>query len=214
MFVKWSIRVAIILIFLVAILLLWDFAKKKIFSSEPPQPIITHNITIDQIEAMGKLELVKYKFRDVLEYKVGNSSWYGTGSKILVIISGEAVGCIDLTKIKKEDIIEDSTKLYIKLPPPELCYSKVNHQESKTYDVESGIFGKFNDKSSEALENAYKEAEKKIKELALEANILEQTKKNAELILKPTLEQISKKKVVFKYDLENIKIEKEIKPLK
>lgn len=214
MFIKWSIRVAVILIFLVAIVLLWDFAKKKIFGSEPPQPIITHNITIDQIEAMGKLELVKYKFRDVLEYKVGNSSWYGTGSKILVIISGEAVGCIDLTKIKKEDIFEDSTKLYIKLPPPELCYSKVNHQESKTYDIESGLFGKFNDKSSQALENAYKEAEKKIKELALEANILDQTKKNAELILKPTLEQIAKKKVVFKYDLESIKIEKEIKTLK
>lgn len=215
MFVKWSIRVAIILIFLVTLVLLWDFAKKKIFGfGEPPQPIITHNITIDQIEAMGKLELVKYKFRDVLEYKVGNSSWYSSGSKVLVIISGEAVGCIDLTKIKKEDIVEDSTKLYIKLPPPELCYSKVNHQESKTYDIETGIFGKFNDKSSKVLEDAYKEAENKIKELALQANILEQTKKNAELILKPTLEQIAKKKVIFKYDLGGIKIEKETKPLK
>jgi len=215
MFVKWSIRVAVVLILLVAAVLLWEYIKNKIFGSgEPATPIVTHNVTLEQIEAMGKLELVKYKFRDVLEYKVGNTSWYGSGSKVLVIISGEAVGCIDLTKIKKEHIIEDSTTIYVQLPQPELCYSKVNHQESKTYDTESGIFGKFNDQSSKALENAYKEAEIKIKELALGADILGQTKKNAELVLKPTLEQIAKKKVVFKYDFGGTKIEKETKPLK
>jgi hypothetical protein len=207
MFVKWAIRVAISLLLLLAAILLWEFMKKKIFGSgEPPKPIITHNTTLEQIEAMGKLELVKYKFKDVLEYEVKKSWYRGGDSKAILLISGEAVGCIDLAKVKKDNIVEKDSVLYIQLPKPELCYAKVNHQDSKLYDMSSGIFSRSDGK---IVSDAYKVAENQIEKAALESNILEQTQKNAELILKPTFEQIAKKKVVFKYDLGGIKLEKE-----
>ncbi|MDX1903051.1 MAG: DUF4230 domain-containing protein [Thermonemataceae bacterium] len=210
MFLKWTLRVAVTLVLIVAAILVWDFAKKKILGFDtPPPPVITHNTTLEQIEAMGKLELVKYKFKDILEYEVKKSWW--RDSKAVLIISGEAVGCIDLSKIKPENIIEKDSVVLIELPKPELCYVKVNHQESKLYDMESGVFGSGEGK---IVSDAYKAAEEQIQKTALESNILEQTKKNAELILKPTLEQIAKKKVIFRYDLSKTKIEKENKRLK
>jgi hypothetical protein len=51
------------------------------------------------------------------------------------------------------------------------------------------------------LDQAYRKAEEQILKTALDSDILEQTKKNAELILNPLLENISSKKVVIKYPL-------------
>jgi hypothetical protein len=51
------------------------------------------------------------------------------------------------------------------------------------------------------INEAYTRAEAKIKQSALEMGILEQTKKNAELVLKPLLESISGKKVVLQFEM-------------
>jgi hypothetical protein len=205
MFIKWIVRLSIVLLSIVVAILFWELAKRQFFGSNEPKVEVKHNLSLEQVEAIGKLELVKYKFKDILEYTV-KRPWYIGDSKALIIISGEAVGCIDLRKIKPEHIVEKDSVVFVQLPQPELCYTKVNHQESRLYEVETGIFS--NDAGS-IVSKSYKEAEKQIEKTALESNILEQTKINAELILKPTLERIARKKVVFKYDLANVKIERE-----
>jgi len=205
MFIKWIVRISIILLSIVVAILFWELAKRQFFGEREPKVEVKHNLSLEQIESIGKLELVKYKFKDILEYTV-KRPWYIGDSKALIIVSGEAVGCIDLRKIKPEHIVEKDSVVFIQLPKPELCYTKVNHQESRLYEVETGIFS--NDAGS-IVSKSYKEAEKQIEKTALESNILEQTKINAELILKPMLERIARKKVVFKYDLASTKIEKE-----
>jgi hypothetical protein len=205
MFIKWIIRMAIALVGLVAAILAWEFAKKQIFGSNEPKVSVSHNTTLEQIEAIGKLELVKFKFKDILEYKV-KKPWYSPDSKAIIIISGESVGCIDLAKIKPEHIVEKDSIVFVQLPQPELCYTKINHQETRLYEVSTGIFSR---DEGRIVSETYKEAEKQLERTALASNILEQTKTNAELVLKPTLERIARKKVVFKYDLAGTKIEKE-----
>ena len=205
MFIKWTIRVALALIGIVSAILVWEFAKKQIFGSNEAKVTVNHNTTLEQIESMGKLELVKFKFKDILEYKV-KKPWYTSDSKAIIIISGESVGCIDLAKIKAEHIIEKDSVMFVQLPKPELCYTKINHQETRLYEVSTGVFSRDEGK---IVSETYKEAEKQLERTALASNILEQTKTNAELVLKPTFERIARKKVVFKYDLAGVKIEKE-----
>lgn len=188
-----AINIGIIVFFVIAAsFLVWQLSTMGIFNMGKPVAVISnHNIVLEKMEELGKLELVKYKFKDVLEHTI-EYDWY-PDSKAVLIISGEAVGCIDLKKIKKEDI--DQTRkdsIYIRLPEPELCYYKINHDQSRVYDSKHG----FND-AAKLMGEAYKEAEKKMKTVALETGILEQTKKNAEVMLKPLFEGISKKKVFF-----------------
>lgn len=212
MFIKWAIKIGTaILLFLVGVLF-WHFIKDSIFgkNDKSKKEIIKYQVVLKQIEALGKLELVRYTFKDILEYKI-NRPWYkGGDSKTLLIVAGEAVGCIDLTKIKREHIFEKDSVMIIQLPQPELCYVKVNHQDSRVYEVKTG-FMTFDE--AQIIETAYKEAEKQVAKTAVQSNIMEQTQKNAELILKPTLEQIVRKKVVFHYDLTGVKIETEAKPI-
>lgn len=210
MFIKWITRIAIVFLGVAAAILSWELIKRQIFASKEPQVSVNHQTTLEQIEAIGKLELVKFKFKDILEYKV-KKPWYSPDSKAILIISGESVGCIDLSKITEKHIVEKDSVIFVQLPAPELCYTKINHQETRLYEVSTGIFS--NDEGK-IVSETYKEAERQLERIALSSNILEQTKINAELILKPTLERIARKKVVFKYDLTRIKINKETKKVK
>jgi hypothetical protein len=177
----------------IAIFVLAQFVNLGFFNIGREAAIVSnHNVVLERIEALGKLELVKYKFRDVLEHKI-EYDWY-PDSKALLIISGEAVGCIDLKKVKATDILDRKDTLYIRLPAPELCYYKINHNESQVYSSSHG----FND-GAKLLGGAYKEAEKQMKRTALQTNIMEQTRKNGEQLLRPLFEQLAKKKVVFTY---------------
>lgn len=156
--------------------------------------ISNHDIVLEKIEKMGKLQLVKYKFRDVLEQKIEYDWW--PDSKAILIVSGEATGCLDLEKIKSEDIVEQGDSIYIRLPEPEICDSKVNHEETRVYDTQSYSFDE-----AKLIDRAYKAAEQQIAETARKSNILEQAKNNGELVLRPIFEQISRKKVIFTYAL-------------
>lgn len=172
------------------------------FNSEPSAIISNHDIVLEKIEELGKLELVKYKFRDVLEHKLEYDYWFD--SKAVLIISGEAVACIDLQKVKKGDIINKKDTVYIRLPQPELCYSKVIHDETRIYDTDSYSMDK-----SKLIGGAFKEAEKQITRTAMESNILDQARENGERLLKSLFEGISERQVVFTYaPKEGEKIEK------
>lgn len=191
-----------VLIVLVTVFLAWQAFRLGLFGSGEPTIISNHNVVLEKIEELGKLELVKYKFRDVLEYNIKYDWW--PDSKTILIISGEAVGCIDLKKIQQKDIRDTKDTVYVHLPTPELCYYKLNHNESKVYDTKS-----YSMDATKMVSGAYAEAEKQVKRTALQSNILEQTKMNGEKLLKPLLEQISNKKVVFTYQPE-IKAEDKI----
>jgi len=182
--------IIIAILSLVVILLGMRSFGGSFFSSGPSKIISNHNIVLEKIEALGKLELVKYKFRDVLEHKMEYDYWFD--SKAILIISGEAVGCIDLTKIKDEDIIDSKDTLYIKLPEPELCYAKINHKDTRIYDTDS-----YSMDNSKLIGQAFQAAEKQITRTALESNILEQTRENGERLLKTLFEDMTSKKVVF-----------------
>jgi len=163
-----------------------------------PSSSITSTTVLQQIEPLGKLELVKYNFKEITELEELSEKYLkifqlGPDSKIALISQGEAVGCIDLTRLKNDDISVKSDTLYVQLPEPEICYFKLDMDKTKIYSLQTNPL-----KDEKAfIQRAYKQAEEQIKASALESGILDQTKKNARLILKPMFEKISGKTVVF-----------------
>ena len=156
---------------------------------------IDQDVIITKITTMGKLELVKFSMKDVIDKTEVKSFW--PDERILFVAVGEVTACIDLTKVKKEDvrIVGDSLTLF--LPQPEICYTKLDHQKSKIYDV-SGMW--FSDTVKERVEDIYKIAETKIFTTAMQMNILDKARENAQLIFKPLVANLSSKKVgiIFK----------------
>lgn len=182
----------------------WPFQSKR-----EPETIITHNTILEKIESLGKLELVKYNFQEVTTLTERNERYLGIfpsgDSKVILISHGEAVGCIDLTKIRQEDVHMSADSLIITLPPPEICYHKLNLDKTRIYSVDKGVYYR---KESELVEKAYQLAETQIKKAALDADILVKTQENATIMLKPLLEEVTDKKVYFSHQLtpENIQL--------
>lgn len=190
---KW-ISIAFYALIAALLILIWESVKSfKLFKGG--EAVTTHNIVLKEISELGKLELVKYAYRDVVEQSITRD--FLPDPKAILIIQGEAVGCIDLRKVKAEDITSVGDTLVVNLPQPEICYHKIDHSRSKVYHTEYAFMNE-----GLLLEEAYKRAEQQILQSALDSDILEQTRQNAGLVLKPLLENATGRKVVLRYPLE------------
>ncbi|WP_205500563.1 DUF4230 domain-containing protein [Rufibacter psychrotolerans] len=181
-------------LFLIVAGLAWRFllipVKNFLNPQEEPAVEVTHNTILTKIEEMGKLELVRYNFKDVVEYS-REVSRFLPNSKVALIVGGEAVGCIDLQKLQPGDLqfIGDSV-LHVSLPAPEICYYRVDHTQSKVFSKENTYF-----QDAELVDEGYKYAEENVKKAALSSGILKQTSLNAEKVLKPMLENMTGRRV-------------------
>ena len=85
-----------------------------------PQVTVTHNTVLTQVEALGKLELVRYRFKDVVEYKKTAKYPFLPDAKAALVVGGEAVGCLDMRKIRPQDVtFEGDSVVRVVLPDVE-----------------------------------------------------------------------------------------------
>lgn len=195
-FIPWAIA-------LILLAFLW-FRRMSDFTT--PEQLTVENTTIlQEIEALGKLELVRYNFKEVIEAEEVAKRYFDLGyfyipggqdQKALLIAKGEAVACIDLVKIEKNDIIFKGDTIQINMPAPELCYYKVNLDKSSFYDLQTS---KDKKKAAEFIDMIYAKAENQMKEAALESGILQDAERMSGEVLRPFLSNISNKTIILHF---------------
>ncbi|WP_276498773.1 DUF4230 domain-containing protein [Pontibacter litorisediminis] len=157
-----------------------------------PEVVVNFNTVLTSVEDLGRMELVRYNFKDVVEYEKNVSRWV-PNSKIMLIVTGEAVGCVDFTKITEADIeFQGDSLVQVALPEPEICYYKIDQSKTKVFSKENTYF-----QDADLVQESYKYAEANVKKAALNSGILNQTKVNAEKVLKPILEEVTGRRVVL-----------------
>lgn len=161
---------------------------------------VTNDMAVTKIQAIGRMELVKLTIKDVLEYTIERD--YLPDSKVLLVVSGEMAGCIDLAKIGKDQIRVEDSVVHIILPKPEICYYKIDQQKTKIYNATTYFL-----LDNEALitQMAYRRAENYFKSDSLNQVVFKETETNVQTMLKPLLESITQKKVVLEFDKRPVK---------
>jgi hypothetical protein len=145
------------------------------FGQEDPGPVetISRHTLIQEIENIGKLELLRYNFKEITELSEKNKRYLGLfevpDSRVVVISHGEAVGCIDLQKIGERDVRIQGDTVLVRLPEPELCYYKLDMENTSVYSVEKQVYYK---KESELVQRALRLAEREMRDAALRSGIL------------------------------------------
>ena len=163
-----------------------------------PRVTVTHNTVLEKVESLGRLELVRYRFKDVVEYR---KSTYRLlpDAKVALIVAGDAIGCLDLRKVRAQHVVfEGDSVVRVALPPAELCSWQIDHSASRVYSVENGFF-----QDAELVDAGYKYAETNVRRAALQSGILAQTELNAQQILRPMLETMTGRRVVLTRQLQN-----------
>jgi hypothetical protein len=197
--------------FLILALSLYVYLKQQSLNSgKGGIEIIDSSVILREVEQIGKLELVKYNFKEIFDYKrlsegkmIGNSlinSYnYTPDVNVILVATGEATGCIDLTRLNISDIYIDKDSVTILLPPAELCYHKLDMANTRIFSFSnsswwSRLFSN-EDEKTKAVQTAYTLAEQRIKEAALQSGILQSTNDQAIKMLVPMLETMTGKKV-------------------
>jgi hypothetical protein len=192
-------RVVVQLLIVLIILTSGFFIAKSIYQSKPNE-IEFHQAMVEKIEALGKLELSKFYINDVVDLRkevrlYGIKVW--ADKKVMLFAKGEVVGCIDLSKIVKDNISVSTDTVTIKMPAPEICYSKINHDKSKIIELDT--WTPFNSDDRLLMEEAFKKAEVQIRKTAIDQGILKLTQQNALQVLKPIVETVSDRKLKLVY---------------
>lgn len=187
--IKLLLRLILLAVLITGLIAIWEQVRgSNVLSRFRRGDNTTQSIVLKEITSLGKLELVKYAFKDIVEHEQVNT--FLPNANAILIVEGEATGCIDLTQITSANILTDGDSVTVQLPKPELCVWKINHDRSRVYDTRFSFLNE-----SQLVSDAYRQAERQVRQSALNGGILEQTRKNASQMLRPLLERISGKKV-------------------
>lgn len=198
-FFKFIFQILLLSILVVGAVTIWRGARHGNwftgwFAETTGRSVSTHSVVLEEVVAMGKLELVKYNFKDIVEHEIVRQ-WL-PNSRAILVVQGEAVGCIDLTRVRPDDIQAGGDTLLIHLPEPELCVFKIDHGKSKVYNTEYALMDE-----ARLVDEAYREAETKIRQSSLEMGILDEARENARKVLTPLLTKSSGKPVAIVFPL-------------
>lgn len=150
---------------------------------------------VQSVRALSKLETVQYQVEKVISGKSeGPLPDFLTSDKILLVAHGEVVAGVDLGSLGEGDITVISDSVTIRLPNPQILYSKLDNDKTYVYDRQTGVFNK-PDPNLESQMRA--EAEKQIRAAAEEDGILRKARENAEQTLRTLVKGLGYEEVEF-----------------
>ncbi|MDR2954639.1 MAG: DUF4230 domain-containing protein [Prevotella sp.] len=161
---------------------------------------VSHTMIVEKIESLGNLEVLKYNIQDIVEYEKIRQ-WL-PNAKTALVVSGEIICCVDLTKIKPEDIYTSGDSLRLQLPAPEVCHTKIDHSKSRVYNIQYGLW-----ETTKIVDEAYRSAERQLQERAMELDMETKSRDNTVNLLTPIFQAMGFEHVFITFE-NRVKIEK------
>jgi hypothetical protein len=147
-----------------------------------PLNIVSAPMVVDRVQKLARLETVVYSLDTVVEGAETSPVLPDAlaGDKILMIVNGQTVAGVDLSKIKPEDaqITETSAgrTIHLTLPASQVFSTAINEQKSRVYSRDTGLLVK----ADPSLESQVRQkAQAQLQEAALSDGILDAASKNA-----------------------------------
>jgi hypothetical protein len=161
-----------------------------------PTPTIypSSNTVIRSVERLSRLETTSYYIEKVITAESGQGPLgFLFGDRLLLVAAGEVIAGVDLGQIGAEDVTVSGGTLYMRLPPPEIFVATLDNENTYVYDRRTGVIGM----NPELETAARREAERLVREAALEDGIIEEAAQNAERFLVSFLLALGFEEVIF-----------------
>ena len=145
----------------------------------PTPTVIVDPVTIvRQVRSLARLETIQYSVEKVITAESGQGPFgFLFGDRLLLVAHGEVIAGVDLSKLSPDDLRVRDNVLYVSLPEPEIFVATLDNEQTYVYDRETGILTQ---RDINLESTARQAAEQAIREAALEDNILNQARVNAE----------------------------------
>jgi hypothetical protein len=137
------------------------------------QPTVVH-----QIRALERLETVSYNMDKIVSGERENPilPQFLAGDRLLLVVHGEAVAGVDLSKLQPSDVTVRGNTVRIHLPQAEIFTTSLDNTKTKVYSRDTGLFSS----PDPNLEGEVREAaEHQLRTAALDDGILKIANANA-----------------------------------
>src|SRR5271166_1173587 len=133
---------------------------------------------IRQIRELQRLETVSYTMDKIISGERENPVLprFLAGDRLLLIVHGEAIAGVDLSKLQPSDVVVKGRSVSIRLPQAEIFTVRLDNARSRVYSRDTGLFST----PDPNLEGEVRqEAERQLQAAALQDGILKTGDQNA-----------------------------------
>jgi len=152
---------------------------------EQPPPIVVSSTgpTVERLERLSQLCTGRVYVADVL---IGQSDT----SKGAFLIRGDALIAVDLSKAVIADKDEPAKRATIRLPQPEVLQARVDHEQTKTWEVRSTTWIPWREEQDRLRDEVFHQAQLMVAQTAGSRENIEHAKRSAEVIIAALFEHV------------------------
>ena len=133
---------------------------------------------VRQIRSLERLETVSYNLDKIVSGERENPilPQFLAGDRLLLVVHGEAIAGVDLSKIQPSDVTVHGNTVRVHLPPAEIFTTSIDNAKTKVYSRDTGLFSS----ADPNLETEVREeAERQLRTAAIDDGILKSADANA-----------------------------------
>jgi hypothetical protein len=112
-----------------------------------PDPRITQDVVVDQLQEVAKLVSTEMTLRDVVIFQ---HTRFGSTKRALLVVTGKVLAGIDLQKGTDVKIDHATRRITITLPPAQIL--AVDIVNVRTYDESAGLLNPFTPEDRDAMQ--------------------------------------------------------------
>jgi Protein of unknown function (DUF4230) len=196
-FVGWRLAVGFLLgAVLAASVTSWFISWRRNAGPGARKIDVSQPAILSKIQQLERLETVRFYMDKIVtgERETRFLPQFLSGDRLLLIVHGEVIAGIDLSKVKADDILVRDNILKIRIPKAEVFTVRIDNEKTRVYSRETGLFSPV-DPNLES--DVRREAERQLREAALDEGLLGIADKNAHLALIRLLESLGFERVEF-----------------
>ena len=135
---------------------------------------------IAQIQKLQRLETVVFGMDKIVvgERESKYLPKFLAGDRLLLIVFGEVTAGIDLSRVQASDVDVDpeGPAIRLKIPAPEIFSTRLDNERTRVYSRETGLFSRVD---PDLETDVRREAERQVRQAAVEGGIMDTAKSNA-----------------------------------
>ena len=171
------------------VLAIGGVALEKFFSWFPGGPRFdaSQPTVVRQVRQLQRLESVVFAMDKIVAGGYENRFLPRSlaGDRLLLIVYGDVTAGIDLGRVDSSSIKVDGRSVHLLLPAAEIFSTRLDNQRTRVYSRETGLFSSVDPNLESQMRQ---EAERQVRQAALDGGILQTATTNATATLKSFLE--------------------------
>ncbi len=139
---------------------------------------VSQPTVVRQIQQLQRLETVNYTMDKIISGERDNPYLpkFLIGDRLLLVVHGEVIGGIDLGKIQPGDVSVSGRTISLRIPATEVFSTRIDNAKTRVYSRDTGLFSS----PDPNLESEVREeAERQLRQAALQDGVLKTAEQNA-----------------------------------